>query len=606
MARDLGKLWFEMGVRDDVTKTLKGITDELMKVEDGIERVKRSMENDLTRAIYRIREVAERTQQAIGKGMSLGLDTGKLQEGLRKMQEEERKLLELQKMPASKLNRGTIASLTGAEFEAMIRNMRRMTIAQEGLNRTRERGTQQSLRQEVVMQERLVAAYDKATGAMNRQGRAMSQLRNIAGDYLSVYAGTNLLRELIVTGGEFETQRIAMQTMLGDLRQGQEIYSQIQSLAIESPMGFRELAGYTKQLAAYNIPYEELYDTTKRLADISAGVGVDMGRLILAYGQVRSASVLRGSELRQFTEAGIPMVEALAEKFTELKGEVVTTGDVLGKLIPTRQVPFEMVKEVLKEMTDEGGRFYNMQFVLADTLAGKWSNLRDAWEVMLSGIADGRTLTGEWLKEAVGGITELIKSMDTLLPLITAVGLGWGMKRTAGWATERLGYSLGGVNAALLSAKELEAQRLTRKALVEGADALTAREKELLATRRQLTAYDYKMIAASGRLSTLQIARLYRSKQINGMTLGRLVIAKQLTREQAKQIAQGGRLVGIQAALRQAASGIGSTLVGIAKDPFTWLTVAMAGFMELQSAISETESMMAQAAEKGISRWLKP
>ena len=601
MARDLGKLWFEMGVRDDVTKTLKGVTDELMKVEDGIKRVERSLENNLTRSLYRIREVAERTQQAISKGMSLGLDTSKLQAGLRKMQEEERKLLELQKMPKSKLNRGTIASLTGAEFEAMIRNMRRMTIAQEGLNRTRERGTQQALRQEVVMQERLVAAYDKATGAMNRQGRAMSQLRNIAGDYLSVYAGTNLLRELIVTGGEFETQRIAMQTMLGDLRQGQEIYSQIQSLAIESPMGFRELAGYTKQLAAFNVPYEELYDTTKRLADISAGVGVDMGRLILAYGQVRSASVLRGSELRQFTEAGIPMVEALAEKFTELKGEVVTTGDVLGKLIPTRQVPFEMVKEVLEEMTDEGGRFYNMQFVLADTLAGKWSNLRDAWEVMLSGIADGRTLTGEWLKEAVGGITTLIKSMDTLLPLITAVGLGWGMKRATGWARERLGYGLGGVNEALLSAKEIEAQRLTRKALVEGADALTAREKELLATRRQLTAYDYKMIAASGRLSTLQLTQLYRDRQINGVTLGRLVIAKQLTREQARQIAQGGRMVGIQAALRQAMGGIGSTLMGIAKDPFTWITAIMTGGMAIWQHYEQV-SQQAEQAMDGITQ----
>lgn len=602
MARNLGKLWFEMGVREDVTKTLKGITDDLMKVEDGIERVKRSLEDKLTRSLYRIREVAERTQQAISKGMSLGLDTSKLQEGLRKMQEYEKRLQDLQNMPKSKLNRGTIASLTGAEFEAMIRNMRRMTIAQEGLNRTRERGTQQALRQEVVMQERLVAAYDKATGAMNRQGRAMSQLRNIAGDYLSVYAGTNLLRELIVTGGEFETQRIAMQTMLGDLRQGQEVYSQIQNLAIESPMGFRELAGYTKQLAAFNVPYEELYDTTKRLADISAGVGVDMGRLILAYGQVRSASVLRGSELRQFTEAGIPMVEALAEKFTELTGEVVTTGDVLGKLIPTRQVPFEMVKEILEEMTDEGGRFYNMQFVLADTLAGKWSNLRDAWEVMLSGIADGRTQTGEFLKEAVGGITALIKSMDTLLPLITAAGLGFGAKRATGWAVERFGHGISGVNEALLSAKELEAQRLTRKALVEGADALTAREKKLLATRRQLTAYDYQMIAASGRLNTMQLTRLYRDKQINGMTLGRLVSMQAITREQAKQIAQGSRMVGIQAALRQAASGIGSTLMGIAKDPFAWLTAIMAGGGAIMNHYEQIGRQAEQAMDSIVQR----
>ena len=601
MARDLGKLWFEMGVRDDVTKTLKGITEELMQVEDGIERMKRKMENDLTRSLYRLREVAERTQQAISKGMSLGLDTNKLQEGLRKMQEYERKLMDLRNMPASKLNRGTIASLTGAEFEAMIRNMRRMTIAQEGLNRTRERGTQQVLRQEVVMQERLVAAYDKATGAINRQGKAMGQLRNIVNDYLSVYAGVNLLRGLITTGGEFETQRIALQTILGDPRQGQDIYSQIQSLAIESPMGFRELAGYTKQLAAFNVPYEELYDTTKRLADISAGVGVDMGRLILAYGQVRSASVLRGSELRQFTEAGIPMVEALAEKFTKLKGEVVTSGDVLGKLIPTRQVPFEMVKEVLEEMTDEGGRFYNMQFVLADTLAGKWSNLRDAWEVMLSGIADGRTLTGEFLKEAVGGLTALIKNMDTLLPLITAVGLGWGMKRAANWAGNNFNFGLGGVNAALLNAKELEAQRLTRKALVEGADTLTAREKELLATRRELTAYDYKMIAASGRLNTLQLSRLYRSGQINARTLVELKNMQAITREQAKQIMQGGRLAGIQSALRSAVGGVGSMLMGMVKDPFMWLTAIMAGTGAIISHYEQV-SQQAEQAMDGITQ----
>ena len=94
------------------------------------------------------------------------------------------------------------------------------------------------------------------------------------------------------------------------------MFEQMKELAVVSPFNFRQLAAYSKQIAAFNIPYDEMYDTTKRLADMAAGLGVDMSRLVLAYGQVRSAAVLRGQELRQFTEAGIPMVQALANEFT--------------------------------------------------------------------------------------------------------------------------------------------------------------------------------------------------------------------------------------------------------------------------------------------------
>lgn len=135
-----------------------------------------------------------------------------------------------------------------------------------------------------------------------------------------------------------------------------------------------------------------MYDTTKRLADISAGVGVDMGRIILAYGQVRSAEFLKGTELRQFTEAGIPLLEQLRKKFEELGETGITVGDVFDK-ISKREVSFQMVKDVLWDLTNEGGQFYNMQGALADTLAGKLSNLRDAYDVMLADIAESNNNT---------------------------------------------------------------------------------------------------------------------------------------------------------------------------------------------------------------------
>ena len=77
-----------------------------------------------------------------------------------------------------------------------------------------------------------------------------------------------------------------------------------------------------------------------------------MGRLILAYGQVRSAAFLRGQEVRQFTEAGIPLLDELAKKFSMLEGRVVSVGEVFDK-ISRREVPFQMVKDVLWDMTNE-------------------------------------------------------------------------------------------------------------------------------------------------------------------------------------------------------------------------------------------------------------
>ena len=210
-------------------------------------------------------------------------------------------------------------------------------------------------------------ANDTLGKSMHKTSGIAGTLRNQLLNLYSIYTIESFLGSLIRVGGEFQKQHIALQAMLGDAAKADTIFSQIKELAVESPFNFQNLTGYAKQLAAFSIPYEELYDTTKRLADISSGLGVDMGRIILAYGQVRSAEFLRGTELRQFTEAGIPLLTQLADKFTELEGRVVSVGEVFDK-ISMREVPFEMVKEVLWDLTNEGGQFYKMQEVLTESL----------------------------------------------------------------------------------------------------------------------------------------------------------------------------------------------------------------------------------------------
>lgn len=271
------------------------------------------------------------------------------------------------------------------------------------------------------------AAMKRENTAMSSQSRIAGELKNQIANVYSIYTLERFVRGLYTIGGEFQKQRIALTSILGDSMKAETIFNRIKDLAVVSPFQFKELASYTKQLSAYSIPYEELYDTTKRLADISAGVGVDMGRIILAYGQVRSAAFLRGQELRQFTEAGIPLVDELAKRFTKLTGVVTSAGDVFDK-ISRKEVSFGMVKDVLWELTDEGGKFYNMQEALAESLAGKWSNLQDAWDIMMADIAESNSGV---LSDSLELLTDLMKHWEAVADILgILVGL-YGSYKTA-------------------------------------------------------------------------------------------------------------------------------------------------------------------------------
>lgn len=271
------------------------------------------------------------------------------------------------------------------------------------------------------------AAMTKENTALSSQSRIAGELKNQIANVYSIYTLERFVRGLYTIGGEFQKQRIALTSILGDSMKAETIFNRIKDLAVVSPFQFKELASYTKQLSAYSIPYEELYDTTKRLADISAGVGVDMGRIILAYGQVRSAAFLRGQELRQFTEAGIPLVDELAKRFTKLTGVVTSAGDVFDK-ISRKEVSFGMVKDVLWELTDEGGKFYNMQEALAESLAGKWSNLQDAWDVMMADIAEGNSGV---LSDSLELLTDLMKHWEAVADILGILVGIYGSYKTA-------------------------------------------------------------------------------------------------------------------------------------------------------------------------------
>ena len=279
-----------------------------------------------------------------------------------------------------------------------------------------------SVDQTVSGQKRLRNEFELTNKTMLSSRTLGIQLSNQLGTLFSIYAVQGWVKQLAQARGEFELQEVALKAILRNGEAATKIFAQVKNLAVISPFEFKDLISYTKQLSAFSIPVEELYDTMKSLADISSGLGVDMSRLVLAYGQVRSAAVLRGQELRQFTEAGIPLVDELAKKFTELEGAEVSAGEVFER-ISKRMVSFEMVKDVLSDLVSVGGQFYEMQEKQAETLRGKIANLADAYAIMLNDIGEAND---GLLKTGVDGLYNLINNWQEVAKAIKAVLVAYG------------------------------------------------------------------------------------------------------------------------------------------------------------------------------------
>lgn len=316
---------------------------------------------------------------------------------------------------------GEAVSAESARKEALAKQ--KLIIEEERLNGLRKRNALMG----VQGQRDLASAYGLTNKTMFSQRNILQQLSQAAGIYFSVYQVGAFIKELAVVSGEFEKQRVSLAAIIGDADAANKIFNQIKDLAVISPFNFKDLTNYAKQLSAFSIPTNEIFDTTKRLADLSAGLGVDMSRIILAYGQVRSAAVLRGQELRQFTEAGIPLVDQLAKKFSELEGRVVSAGEVFDK-ISNRQVSFGMIKDIITDLTSEGGKFFEMQELQSATLAGKISNLRDNYDIMLDSI--GRANHG-LLHGALDGLVDLMDNWEKYWGILKGIIATYGAYKAA-------------------------------------------------------------------------------------------------------------------------------------------------------------------------------
>lgn len=405
------------------------------------------------------------------------------------------------------------------------------------------------------------ASSKEFTEELTKQSRMMREFVNTLKTYAGFYFFRDMFQELVNIRGEFELQQVSLRAIIQDARRADQIFNQIKGLAVISPFQFGELVSYTKQLAAFQIPVNELYGTMKSLADVSAGLGVDMGRIILAYGQIRSAGVLRGQELRQLTEAGIPALDELRKKLEEVRGVAQTTDDVFNA-ISTRQVPFEYIKEMFTTMTEDGGMFYKMQEIQAASLKGMVSNLADAYQVMMNNIGEANDSV---LKGIVGSITDAMNNWRYFAKAIEGVAVGYAALKALQLARiAMLGKEVVATTNALKAEKLREAYLLKQAAMYR---TLTTAEKWKIATSTQLSAVEIAAAVNSGKMSAEMAKRILATNMLTQAERHLLVTELKLTGAEAARVLSMTRTTMWMNRIKLATFGLTNSLKTL------WLTI---------------------------------
>lgn len=592
---DLGTLWFDTRLKDTATKDAERIRKELShKLSDVPINIKLDHSN--------IDGIRRRIQEALSRSdfkIKVNIDSSSLS-GIQRLGG----LTEAQARAAK-------ATAEAALAEAKLATERQRTLAATANAQKAEilldQARQRAFTTMSEQQKSMVALRASLNGGIS----AVSSMTDAMVGLFTINAGKQFLSNIIEIGGQLEKQRISMGAILGDTARANTLFSQIKGLALKSPFGVVELDQYSKQLAAYGVEQSQLYDMTRRLADISAGAGQDIGRLALALGHVKSATYLTGITLRQFSMNNIPMLKMLAEYYSEVEKRAVSTAEVQ-KRISQRQVSYEDVEAQIKRMTDEGGMFYNMQEKISESVAAKWKNLRDSMDIMYGEMAESGL--GQVLKDTATALMGLTTHWQEMITLIGVGAAVWGTWRASLAANnvllgrntvatlqninanrqaqtlmmryaftyrkltaEEMAYAIGAKNISRLQA--LGVTQMTR---------LSAARRSLILTTRKQSIEEMRMALNSKKIVAEDLAKAVALGQVSKARARLVIMTSSLTEAEQKNAIAAVNAVRTykmgSAAVNAFALGIGKLAVAIKSllfSPQLWIFALIAGITEL-------------------------
>ena len=487
------------------------------------------------------------------------------------------------------LSTNGVLGMSESTLDNIAAKMRAISELRGRLSIARQSGEIKVLNQEykrlAETQSMLLNRQNRLITANKLLGNSFNYIRNRLIYAVSIGALSGFVRQLIEVRGQYELLERGIGVLVNSYTKGSEIFNQLSSMALKSPFTLVELAGSAKQLSAYNFQASEIVDTTRRLADISAALGVPMERLVYNLGQIRAQTVLTARDARDFANAGLPIINTLAQYYSKLEGRVVSTGDVYDRM-SKKMVSYADVMSVINEMTDDGGKFFDYQAKTADTLRVQVANLTLAWNNMLNEI-------GESNQGVMSGFIGIAKSAFIhwrgISQVITDVVVAFGVLKGAmityatfvNSGTRALTTNLAVEKAAIV------AKLQKKKALV----GLTKAEKAQLAAAKKTTAADYQAALASETYRKSQLKSLIARNQNNVALITAIRNTKLLKEEEIQAAMNAGRMGRAWMQFRASVGGIGNVLGGILSPQNIIMGGVMLGMQAYQTHQQNLEDL---------------
>lgn len=583
------------------------------KREDAAAEKQRQREIDIsTQRINSLSDALNRLKSARFTAKMLGINTDEINQQIYKVIDSIN-LLETARKRLKGKDKDALGSIgqIGNGREVQLAN--RVAAEYEKSNREVQKGIElEQKRQQEIAQSAAKARNDLAAAFAGANAEA-KKMQSIVGDIKSlflqggiVFGAQQFFNSIVQTGGEIVQQHVALRSILGDVQKADELFAQTQQLALQSPFKFGELNRDIKQLAAFGVEANDLYDTTKRLADIASGLGVSFERLGLAYGQVKARSWLDGKELRQFAYAGLPLLQRITELYNSegKNGRNNYTQADVKKMITARQVSFEDVQKVLWKMTDEGGQFYNMQFVLSETLLGRWNKLIDAWDIMLGKFAEGKNVVGGTFSFIINRVTDLVLALDKLSPALLSFGAVFAARKLGGMAYSNMGIgSLAKsytrqMNAQLKSYAIEQQQLVVEGEITQKIAQQNVFKKAAILSEKQSLVASYNRAALEGRMSVLQMQRAVKEGLVSKEIISQLALMGQITAKQEQIILNGGRMSAVWSMTTSKIGGFINAIGGWWGIGITAITSLLMGYNQWSSRVKEEEKTLIDGAKQ--------
>ena len=262
---------------------------------------------------------------------------------------------------------------------------------------------------------------NKAVEEGKKQADVWQNLLKGATAYFTLQGAQSFISQMIAVRSQFQQLEISFGTMLKSKEKANALMAQLTDLAAKTPFGLQEVSEGAKRLLAFQVPAEEVTETLRRMGDVASGLGVPMGQLIHVYGQVKAQGKLMTNDLYQFMNAGIPIIAELSKVVGKSETEIK-------EMVSAGKIGFPEVQAVIKNMTDEGGLFFNLMAEQSKSLGGQISNLKDNFDQMLNEI--GKSSEGI-VSEAIKGVSFLVENYQTLGKIIAGLIVTYGTYKTA-------------------------------------------------------------------------------------------------------------------------------------------------------------------------------